>query len=298
MDDERSDGLFGRLLRVFLPFATAFVALLIGALVGGVLVWVLKRPTEVERVVERPRDYTSAELDAACLSRVDEVAKQLTVATVGIQSLEADVQAKEAKVATLEAEMKKRGAAGKALSKELEAAKGELAAVKQQLVQAIAEKEAIAKTLEVTRERLVAQALATDEARADSRGNKFNTFVAEGQLTICERGNRKKLGKCREAVDAALSPFAKRFDHCMASGQEAPTLAEVADPKDAALPPFAAWLAPDDKIVRGWYVLLCDPSLPEAASSAADVAKEMFEDAPTEPAKGDDLFPPEEPKVP
>lgn len=286
-----------KIMRIVLPFVTAFVALLIGALLGGALVWVLKRPAEVEKVVEKTRDYTSAELDAACLTRVDEVGKQLTVATEGISSLEADVQAKQDKVAKLESEMKRRGESGKALSRELEAARGELAAVKQKLVEAIAEKDAIAKTLDITRERLVAQALLTDDARADARGNKWTTFLAQGQLTICERGNRKKLGKCRESVDAALAPFQQRYVHCMASGQEAPSLAEFANPKDAALPPFASWLAPDDKIVRGWYVLLCDPSLPASASSAADVAREMMEDAP-EPARGDDLFPVEAPVVP
>lgn len=295
MEDDPQEGAGPRAVRVLLPFATAFVSLMIGAIVGGGLAWVLKRPVEVEKIVEKPRDYTAQELDQACASRVDEVVKQLTEANAGITTLEADVKAKTEKVASLEAEIKKRGAAGKALTKQLEQARAELTEVKTKLEQAIAEKEAIAKTLEVTRERLVKQALQTDEARAESRGHRFSSFLAEGQLQICERGNRKKLGKCREAVEASLKRYAGQYEHCLASGQEAPTLAEVTDIKDTALPPFASWLNNDDKIVRGWYVLLCDPNLPVAPTSAADVAAELMnEQAATpgavEPAKGDALF--------
>lgn len=269
-----------RTMRYLFPIVAAGAAWAMGVVTGSGLTWAVQQP--VERVVETPRELDAVELDQVCESRVDGALEQVREATAQIDVLEAEVDVKAAKVAALEAEMKKRAASGRAfvkqLEEQLEQAKVELAAVRAELQQALADKAEVEQKLEQTHARLVAQAIQTDEARAEVRDGKWSNFLARGQLQICEKGNRRKLGRCRESVEAALKPFHDRYEHCLASGQEPPQLREAASVSDAALPPFAAWMAPEDRVVRGWYVLLCDPALPSRPTSAADIAVAWPED--------------------
>ncbi|MCA9494339.1 MAG: hypothetical protein KC621_30645, partial [Myxococcales bacterium] len=79
----------------------------------------------------------------------------------------------------------------------------------------------------------------------------------------CEKGNRKKMGNCREAVLASLSTDTRqsKFAHCIRSGQAQPVVHERQGNGD--LPDFSEMLNEEEKLVKGWYVEFCDPTLPE-----------------------------------
>jgi hypothetical protein len=121
--------------------------------------------------------------------------------------------------------------------------------------------------LQATHEELVVTKVQRDTAREDALTNRWNAFLADAQLEICEKGNRKKLGNCREVVESTLLADVRRdrFAHCIRSGQAQPAVHEL--DKDALLPQFAQMIDEEQKQVKGWYVDYCDPTLPERADA-------------------------------
>lgn len=234
-----------------------------GAGIGAGVGWTLKAPEE--KIVEKPRDLTQDELAAACAPLVQDATDQLAEATEKVTTLETQVSAKETEVAQLEAEV----AQGKKLSadqtRRLEAARSELDSLKRQLSTAQAQKAELEIKLAETQVQLDAQLVETERARGDATSQKWSTFAAQSQIDICEKGGRKAMEKCRETVEAKIRRVRTDFERCVRSGQAMPELKEAG--KDQKLPEFARWLDDDDKVVKGWYVQLCDPSLPEAGSA-------------------------------
>jgi hypothetical protein len=114
-----------------------------------------------------------------------------------------------------------------------------------------------------TEEALVDQKEETTRAKEDALVNKWYRFINEAQLSICEKGNRKKLGACRETVENTLMNNVRRdkFAHCVRSAQASPTVRELA--KGESLPDFSEMIDEEAKQTKGWYVLFCDPTLPE-----------------------------------
>lgn len=265
-----------------LPIATAVVALGVGALAGAAGAWMIKPAEIVEKVV--PRELTQAELEAACSPMVDKVVAELSQAQDKVTTLLDDVKTKEARVKELEAKAAKGAAAGAELRKELESARAELETVKEQLRVAIEEKEAILVELKKTVRALDVQKEETTVAKEDALDKGWDGFISQAQLDVCEKGGRKKMGKCREAVEAKLTPGVRsKYTHCLRSGQEAPSLAELM--KDETLPEFAQYLDQEDKITKDWYIRLCDPSLPEAKGFASDEVLSAPLEVPTPPAE-------------
>jgi len=263
-----------------LPTLVAGLALVMGTVMGAVIVYVAKPAEVVEKEV--PRDLTAQELEAACAPQVAEVTAKVDQANDKVMGLVSEMREKEARVAELEAEMVRRGKRGAELKAELEAAKAELVQVKKELKDAIDEKERLVVKLKKTEDDLDVSREETRVAKEDSLSRRWEAFVNQSQLDVCERGNRKKMGKCREAVKATLNADRRaRFGHCIRSGQEEPSIAE-AEKRQESLPQFAEYLDQENKILRDWYILLCDPSLPEATAFAS-VPSELPEEEPPLP---------------
>ena len=53
-----------------------------------------------------------------------------------------------------------------------------------------------------------------------------------------------------------------KFAHCVRSAQATPTVLVME--KGDVMPQFAAYIDQENKISKDWYILLCDPTLPEA----------------------------------
>lgn len=223
--------------------------------------------TEPVEVVRAP---SAEELSAACDGDLTAVKDELSTAQARVAELEREAATKQGRVQELEGRIAKGGEAGRAIREELAAVKAELAEVKEKLVVAEREKEELLVQLTQTQEQLAQTkvelaktAEQRDEAREDALFNRWQKFVATSQLEICDKGNRKKLGGCREAVQAALESDPRRdaFAHCIRSGQAQPVVHELE--KDAALPSYAEMMNEEAKQVKGWYVEYCDPTLPE-----------------------------------
>ena len=112
-------------------------------------------------------------------------------------------------------------------------------------------------------EQLAERTQQRDAAREDALFNRWADFIKGAQLEICDKGNRKKLGNCRETVDAAINVDDRRdkFAHCIRSGQAQPAITELE--KGVGLPDFAEMIDEDKKQTKGWMILFCDPTLPE-----------------------------------
>ncbi len=263
-DDDGPRG--GGLAAWVLPFGTSLVALAVGAMVGGGIVAMIPRkPT----LVEVSRALTNEEIEAICAPVVGEAvaaaATDLETAESKVRTLEVEVAEKQSAVAELEAEMKRRGARGAELAKQLETAKRDLATVEGRLEKALQEKETLMVELRKTEIALEDQVVKTGLAKDEGVVFKWRSFVGLAQLQICDKGMRRKMGRCRETVAASLDGnIRKKVEHCLRAEQESPSLVEAA--KGQELPAFAMWLDQEDRVTRGWYVRLCDPSLPEATN--------------------------------
>ncbi|MFT7518106.1 MAG: hypothetical protein ACI9MC_000233 [Kiritimatiellia bacterium] len=258
-----------------LPLATAAVALAIGGGVGALAVGLAWRsnPPEIELV---QRELTAAELEAACNPFVTDTLTVLTLAQAKVVDLEDQVVIKAARVAELEETMSQRADAGKAIMQELREARVELETLRTQLQQAVQEKEAAIEELKVTVEKLEKteeELVETKErlviSEEDALSNRWTAFTRDAQLQICDKGRRKRLGKCREAVFIAMGDAVEaKYRHCVKSGQAVPGFQETTR-EEAELPDYSFYLNEEDRITKGWYVTLCDPTLPEAVDFAS-----------------------------
>lgn len=273
LDDDAADGGSSGgpgLAAWIIPLVSVAGALVVGLVGGGLISWLIFG--RAPEVVEVARQLSNEELEALCSPLVDdaveEAADDLSQAQERVATLQDDVFAKEREVAELELEMARRAERGAALVAELEAARAELTSLKAELSAAVEEKERLFVALRHTEEALVEQRVETYVAREDALAFKWATFLGSGQLEICEKGGRRRMGQCREKVETSLPAFRTRFEHCIRSGQEIPTFVEA--PRDLVdLPAYAEWIDQEDRVTRGWYVLLCDPTLPESEEFAA-----------------------------
>lgn len=285
-DDENTEESPARaraeLLRTLLPFAVGGVALASGVLLGaaaGFLVGSNAPSAEVAADVVTADEIAFAEV---CAPIREEAESRIGDLNHEIRSLELDIEQRRSRVVELEAEMAKRADAGRSVWKELQTTKEQLAIAMQQKESLEVEKAELVlaltrteKKLQQTEVALGEQVELTEHYRFESLDHNFERFVHESQLAICERGNRKKLGDCRTVVQTLLvdAKVQDAFRHCVRSGQETPMVYELE--KDARLPDFAGHLNESDRIVKGWYVQLCDPTLPEADTLVADAVVEL-----------------------
>ena len=259
------------IVAMILPFATAIAALALGAILGIAIGWVSKPNVVVEKPVMR--DPTAAEIQAACTPQIETKVTELEAAQTKISFLEKEVADRDARVKELEARAPSSGGGGgggRNLAAELAQAKKDLEEARSQLDIARAEKEQLVVELTQTKEQLqqtevalAAQVEKTETAKEDALVNKWYRFVNDAQLEICEKGNRKKLGNCRETIQSTLMTNSRRdkFSHCVRSGQATPTVKELE--KGQTMPDFSEYIDQEQKQTKDWYVLFCDPTLPE-----------------------------------
>jgi hypothetical protein len=253
---------------IFIQIVVALIAVAAGASAG----WLLGRKDYetaqfqklgmsaddmLSRLKKVEKDY--ADLYDRCQPLEGSEKQMLDEAQTKVESLKTEIQAKEVEVARLEKKAKE----NVVLKKELDAKKAELVDLRSKLEVAEKEKADLEQKLQVAVQETSAARSERDMARGETIDVKWNEFKAQAALAICEKGNRKKLGNCREAVAATMTPEREtRFRECISKKQAVPQLRELE--KDQKLPTFAEWLNKDSKFTKGWYVLFCDPTLPEA----------------------------------
>lgn len=219
---------------------------------------------------------SDAQLDQLCASRVPAAqTEQLTSAQAQVDTLTTALRVKEEELTAALGEIEKATDARDALVAKARALEKDVFGLRGQLGQAKEERDRLLEELKSTVEKLGLQVEATEAARAEvtawqgrTSDEQWSRFVAESKTQVCVRGTLKRIEGCQEAVDAALTPeLRERFLGCVRERAAVPTLGRLE--KGQSLPSFAEPL-PDSKTFpeKGWYVLLCDPTLPEAGGAA------------------------------
>lgn len=286
-------------LAVAIPFLATVASLLFGIAIGAAIGWFAKPSTQP---IEYLKTASLAELQLVCEPVVQEQKTQLAKVKDQIVVLEATVAEKEIEIAELKEKAAKQGK--KARASDGRDYTGELASAKEQLAEAKLKvqmleqvRDQLVEQLTKAQERLsvveadLAGQVAITEVLRDENGRlkddvivqKWFRFVTESQLDVCERGGKKKTDDCRASVVNEIAKIKREFVHCIRSGQATPR-AEQLD-KDQALPHFAHMMNQDDNHLAGWYLQLCDPTLPEREIATAPT--------PTVPAPLPDLDAPD-----
>ena len=219
---------------------------------------VIKEELTEEELRELAEDLLATEKD-----------KALT-AQARVRTLQEELAAKEAELSKLKKKAKSDGvASGKAKSRLNE----EIAFLRVQLAAAEAERDELRKELKQTVKELDFQVAQSKKFKRkakhykmESTSNLWSAFVANAKTKICDRGTRKRHAKCYAAVDSAMgSTIRGKFTRCVDTYQSVPVLKKKAK-KSQSLPRYSKELPRDNKFTKkGWYVLFCDPTLPEAA---------------------------------
>ena len=179
----------------------------------------------------------------------------------------------------------------------------EIAFLRIQLASAEEERDTLRKELKQTIKELDFQVVQTKKFKRkakrykmESTTNLWSAFLANSKVKICDRGSRKRHEKCHESVTEALSSQIRgRFTVCVDTYQSVPVLKQTV--KDEPLPRYAVRLNEENKFTKkGWYILFCDPTLPEAVDddlegddiptwkSTYGVDEEMGFDSPAAPS--------------
>lgn len=255
---------------LMVPIAAASVGLMVGLGLGGAAGFLAATGEHAEEKFVQEITTDEVKFGEVCAPVIQEAETELAAMTTKITTLEGDIAARQQRVDELRSEIDDRNERGAKFWKEFKAAKEELAQVKQERDMLVIAKdqlvEELTRTVEklaVTEEKLEETIEIAEEYRYESIHQNFDRFVNESQLAVCERGNRKKLGKCREIVTEILTQADVRgkFNHCLKSGQAVPNVTELID--DHTMPQFSYYLNQEDRVVKDWYVHLCDPTLPE-----------------------------------
>jgi len=259
-----------RRLSVTLPAAAAVI--LVGTVVGGIVGYTSNALFSEPVVVMPPPEVIKEELTEAELRALAEdlIANEQTKALdaqARVQTLQEELIAKEAELAKLRKAAKgsAEGAASRSRLKE------ELAFLRVQLAQAEEERNELRKQLKQTLRELDFQISQTKKFKLkakrykmESTTNLWGAFVATAKTKICDKGTRKRHGKCYAAVEGAMSSQIRgKFTVCVDTYQSVPVLKQKK--KGDPMPNYSQRLAEDNKFTKkGWYILFCDPTLPEA----------------------------------
>jgi predicted nucleic acid-binding Zn-ribbon protein len=219
-------------------------------------------------------DRAYAQLLAENAKKQEAAQTEVTEATKKVVDLQGQVNAKQDEITVLELKAKKGAGKSASLKKELAAKTEELESLRAQLNTALAEKVRLEADLVVSREEtriakdetLVAQG-ETRIAQGQTVDARWDGFVSDAIVSICEKGNRTKLGKCKEEVRASLTAQrSAQFKQCVGSLQAQPRLVRMEDKvKDPVMPRWSEWLDQESTFTKDkWYVTFCDPTLPEA----------------------------------
>ncbi|MBN1336541.1 MAG: hypothetical protein JXB39_11325 [Deltaproteobacteria bacterium] len=197
-----------------------------------------------------------------------------------VETLRTEIAVREEEITRLE----KKAQENVVLKKELEARKQELSQLKVALQEAEAERTELAERLQIAVEETTVARAQTAAARRETVSVRWDEFKASTALTICERGSRSRMEKCREAVLAAMTPEREQqYRECIRREQAVPQLRER-QKGEKELPAFAEWVDADGRFTKGWYILFCDPTLPEAPDRAAPAEADTPPAPPEAPA--------------
>jgi len=239
-------------------------------------------------------EISDEDLATLCEELTEDEASRAREAQGRVEELQNELSAKEAELAQLKKDTagddEKKAAARerwRQMEAEIEELRGSLEVAEQERDQArkdlketivaldkqIQKSNRLKKKAEVFREK-------AKEYKEESTQNLWSSFRNDAKVQICDRGTRKRHENCHAAVDSAFgSRMRDAFSVCVDTYQAVPVLKQAE--KGEQLPRFAKWLPDDNKFTKkGWYVIFCDPTLPEAGVDASLEAHDADIDGP------------------
>lgn len=267
-----------------LPLPAVVVAVLAASALGCVLGFAARTMTAPPPPRPQPQiirqELSAEELAELCEPEFKDERQSLIEAQTKVKSLESELDSKRAELAQLKADAEKASANREVAIKRWKEKEKEIEDLKAQLATAKTERDDIMVELQATIKELKTEITARKEAEAkaeyfksESVAASWGGFVSTAKVEICDRGTRRRHDKCHEAVEAAMTPAIKdRYAVCVNSYQAMPVLKQLE--KKEALPSFAERLPDDNKFTDGgWYILFCDPTLPESGAKPWQAAE-------------------------
>ena len=209
-------------------------------------------------------ELTEAELRMLAEELIATEADKATQAINRVKTLQEELNAKTAELAKLKGDKAKNSAARGRLA-------DEISFLQVQLASAEEERNSLRKELKQAVKELDFQVVQSKKFKRkakrykmESTTNLWSAFLANAKVKICNRGSKKRHAKCHTAVEEALSAqMRSRFTVCVDTYQSVPVLKQAG--KSDVLPRYSAKLSDDNKFTKkGWHILFCDPTLPEA----------------------------------
>lgn len=262
------------------PFALAIGGGIAGALIATLALQPGSPDTAPQVVQPTPELVQPPAEEPPQIDETERAQAQLVKAQAQVVGLNQALEARELEMQQMKADRSaantRASARWQAMEQELELLQVQLAEAeaardqaKEQLTMALAELDAkkaeLTQTLAELDEQIQETRKAQRQAKVFKQASGRNLWAAFGEnakVRVCDRGTRRGLDRCHEAVDQALDEeLAVAFSSCVDDRHAMPVLMEGS--RGEALPAHAVPL-PDDRFTRGWYVSLCDPTLPEA----------------------------------
>jgi hypothetical protein len=251
------------------------------------------------------RQMSEEELLKICADLVEDGQTKAMKAQQNVVDLQTELETREEELRALKAEDIKDESRKAAAVKKWKAMEAELETLRTGLAAAEAERDVLRDDLKQTLVQLDQQIAETKvfkqkakvyrakaiQYKTESTENMWKNFNNEAKVEICDRGTRKRHANCHESVDAAFSPsIRKKFEECVDTYQAVPVLKQLE--KKEKMPHMGQNLPDDNKFTKkGWVIIWCDPSLPEAGDSLLS-APDPELDGPDEPAGRDVLTEP------
>lgn len=285
-----------------LSLPVALLSLLIGAASGGVLGYTGHALFAQPEVVVPPPEIikegiSDDDLAALCEELTDSAETRVMAAQERVSTLQQQLASKEQELATMKRQAEQDEAKRDVARRKWRAMEEEIASLRIQLSEAEAERDDLRVELKQTLRDLDRQISETRKYKAEaqhfkqeSTKNLWSAFGANAKVEMCDRGTRKRHENCHATVDAVLQPYRERFTACVDSQQAVPVL-KKGDRKEGNLPQFAEWMPDDNKFTKkGWYVIFCDPTLPEISDENAATTRPAATGSGSDlPDFGDDL---------
>jgi len=261
-----------------LPLPAVVVAVVAASAIGCVLGFAARYLTETPEPVKLEpqiiqQQLSADELAKLCEPEFKDERQTLIDAQAKVKSLESELDAKNKELVQLKADAEKNSANREEAIKRWRAKEKEISDLKTELETAKKDRDDYMVQLQTTIRQLNTEIAARKEAEAkadyfqnESTEASWGGFISNAKVEICDRGTKKRHEKCHEAVDASMTPAIKeKFATCVNSYQAVPVLKQLE--KKETLPTFAESLPDDNKFTnKGWYILFCDPTLPESGA--------------------------------
>lgn len=253
-------------IKKFHVFLMIAIATLVGVVGGTVSNEMFSEPVVIMPPPEVIKEeLTEAELRMLAEDLLATESEKADEAMSRVKTLQEELAAKESELNKLRGDKAQSSERRSRLSEEISFLRVQLASAEE-------ERDTLRKELKQTLKELDFQVAQSQKFKRkakrykmESTTNLWSAFLANSKVNICDRGSRKRHEKCHAAVEEALSSqMRSRFTVCVDTYQSVPVLKQMG--KSDSIPKYSVRLSKDNKFTKkGWYVLFCDPTLPEAS---------------------------------